>query len=113
MKEDEEASEVEEEKKTFTENLVLCCCYTVKFRFLKGASTLNLVDFVMNVLCFLSIIFKLIYSNYVNTFMKSALEKDEWIEFYRPLLLFDVVNNIDSFLYMLMAVSFIKTLVFW
>ena len=91
----------------------MCCCYVIKFRCLRGASTLNLLDFIMNVCCFASILNKLIYSSYVGTFVDEALQKDEFVEFKTPLYLFDIINNIDSFLYILMAVSFMKTLVFW
>ena len=45
--------------------------------------------------------------------MTDALAKDEFTDFETPLYFFDFVNNIDSLLYMLMAVSFMKTLVFW
>ena len=40
-------------------------CYAVKFRCLKGASVLNLIDFAMNMLCFISIIAKMSYSRYM------------------------------------------------
>ena len=72
-----------------------------------------MIDFIMNLICFLSVMMKLIYSEYVDRFVTAALLKDEFIDFKTPLMLFDLVNNIDSFTYILMAVSFIKTLVFW
>ena len=74
---------------------------------------MNLVDFIMNVLCFMSIITKMIYSNYMKDFIAHALEKDEFVDFENPMTFFMIVSYVDSFLYVLMAVSFIKTLVFW
>ena len=69
----------------------------------------------MNVLCFGSIIVKLVYDGVVQQEMDIAYEtaKDDFIDMSASLDFFDIVNSIDSFLYMLMALSFMKTFVFW
>ena len=41
------------------------------------------------------------------------MEKDEFINFENPQLFFTTMNFFDSFAYILMAVSIMKTLVFW
>ena len=76
---------------------------------------MNLLDFIMNVLCFGSIIVKLVYDGVVQQEMDIAYEtaKDDFIDMSASLDFFDIVNSIDSFLYMLMALSFMKTFVFW
>ena len=41
------------------------------------------------------------------------MAKDDFYDFAKPLLIFDIINNIDAMIYFLIAASFIKTFVFW
>ena len=88
-------------------------CFVARFHCLKGASNLNLIDFIMNVLCFFSIIVKLVYDKVVTKDEIAAYETDGFVDFSISLNFFDIVNSFDSFLYLLMALSFMKTFVFW
>jgi len=67
----------------------------------------------MNVLCSLQVILVFVYSIVIETAMDSMSEKDEFADVETPLLLFDLLNSFESLLYLLMAISQIKTLVFW
>lgn len=74
---------------------------------------LNLLDFAMNILCSLQVMFVFVYSAYVEVEMKELEDDDAFVELSTILLLFDLLNAFQSLLYILMAVSEIKTLVFW
>ena len=74
---------------------------------------LNLLDFVMNVLCFTSNIVQIVYSIYMNRVLQEILNKDAWVDLEAALAIFDVVNIYFALLYLLMATSLIKTLVVW
>lgn len=71
------------------------------------------MDFIMNVLSTSSIVLKLIYSGYMEDALDEAIARDGYYNFGHAAFLFDIVNNIDSYIYLLMALSFVKTLVFW
>lgn len=103
----------EEESFSCVSAVAFGCCYAVRCRCLKGGSFLNIMDFIMNVASFCSIVLKLVYSSYMEIALTEAIERDDYYNFGHAAFLFDLVNNIDSYIYLLMALSFVKTLVFW
>ena len=74
---------------------------------------MNLIDLIMNLLSYIAIVIKLSYHSYMTSFLSWALEQDKFVDWGRPLYLLDIMNNIDAGIYLLIAISFMKTLVFW
>lgn len=56
---------------------------------------------------------KYIYSSYADEMIASARAKDEVFQLETLLYFFDVINNFDSFIYLLISTSFVKVLVLW
>lgn len=67
----------------------------------------------MNVLCTLQVIFVFVYSSIIESEMEAIENKDGFANIDTPLLLFVLLNSFEALLYILMATSQIKTLVFW
>ena len=67
----------------------------------------------MNVLCTLQVIFVFVYSSIIESEMDAIKNKDGFANIDTPLLLFVLLNSFEALLYILMATSQIKTLVFW
>ena len=67
----------------------------------------------MNTLCFSSIFVKLTYFTYIGSTLDSALNEDKFADFSTALFFFDSLNNIEAFQFLLIAISFVKTLVVW
>ena len=82
-----------------------CCLYALKWKCLKGASTLNLLDFAMNVLCSLQVILVFVYSTVINSKMEELGNEEKFADIDTPLLLFDLLNSFEALLYLLMAIS--------
>jgi len=53
---------------------------------------LNLLDFAMNILCSLQVMFVFVYSAYVEVEMKELEDDDAFVELSTILLLFDLLN---------------------
>ena len=71
------------------------------------------MDFTMNMLCFCSYITKVFYSGYMRIVLEQAQQTDDFYKFGMALDIFDAINLFDAAIYVLMALSVMKTLVFW
>ena len=112
-REESDSDEENKEKRSWTMFFIECCCAFAKCHCLRGASSLNLVDFAMNTLCFSSIFVKLTYFTYIGAELDIALNEDKYADFSTALFFFDSLNNIEAFQFLLIAISFVKTLVVW
>lgn len=67
----------------------------------------------MNVGSFSSVLLKYIYSSYSDEVVAQVRSKDEFWNVETLLDIFDIINNFDSFLYLLISFSFVKVLIMW